>query len=431
MVNNDSLPNIEALEAVDRVVAVTSALQPGLYDDSTYDTLGIAHRLSTEKNATGGSIVSLESILGAEPDLVIAPENAVDRTALAASRHRAVLPQRLLRQPRPRIERTRHLRQRLERGAHPRRPAGRERPGREGHRVGRVECQRIRTGCRHRRGPVRLVRAAACSRPTAARAWSRRSSPPPASPTSTPTPPSGSSTRTSRTSSPATRHDRAALLQRRPAGDHRRFLSAPGVAGLGCGEGQPGRGAAVPYTDPPSMLSIAGTRPAERAVRHAGMIERRADRAGRRPRAARRGLLRARRPARSPASSGRTAAARPPCCGPWCAPPRWRPDGSTLDGHDLRIGPGAGSRSGWPRSANAVEPDPSLSVVDEVALGGLAGAGRAARRRRRASITRGRRPRRGERRHAPRQPRHPVRRRAAAGRAGPGTRARRRPRAAG
>ena len=85
LVNNDSLPNIEALEAVDRVVAVTSAVQPGLYADATYDTLGSLTTLSTEKNATGGSIVSLEGILGAEPDLVIAPENAVDRTALAAA----------------------------------------------------------------------------------------------------------------------------------------------------------------------------------------------------------------------------------------------------------------------------------------------------------------------------------------------------------
>lgn len=85
LVNNDSLPNLEVLGAVDRVVAVTSALQPGLYDDATYSALASLHVLSTEKNATGGSIVSQESILGAEPDLVIAPENAVDRAALAAS----------------------------------------------------------------------------------------------------------------------------------------------------------------------------------------------------------------------------------------------------------------------------------------------------------------------------------------------------------
>jgi len=85
LVNNDSLPNLEALDAVDRVVAVTSAPQEGLYQDSTYSTLDSLNLLSTEKNSTGGSIVSQESLLGAQPDLVIAPENAVDREALAAS----------------------------------------------------------------------------------------------------------------------------------------------------------------------------------------------------------------------------------------------------------------------------------------------------------------------------------------------------------
>lgn len=85
LVNNDSLPNLEALDAVDRVVAVTAPLQEGLYGDATYSTLGDLDLLSTEKNSTGGSIVSEESILGAEPDLVIAPENAVDRSALAAA----------------------------------------------------------------------------------------------------------------------------------------------------------------------------------------------------------------------------------------------------------------------------------------------------------------------------------------------------------
>ncbi|WP_375385285.1 ABC transporter substrate-binding protein [uncultured Microbacterium sp.] len=85
MVNNDALANVEVLGAVDRVVALTVTPQPGLYDDATYDTLDSLGLLSTETNSTGGSIVSRESILAADPDLVIAPENAVDRAALAAS----------------------------------------------------------------------------------------------------------------------------------------------------------------------------------------------------------------------------------------------------------------------------------------------------------------------------------------------------------
>jgi iron complex transport system substrate-binding protein len=82
LINNDPIANLEALGAVGRVVAVTSELQEGLYDDATYDALGSLELLSTETNATGGSIVSQEALLGAEPDLVVGPENAVDRAAL-------------------------------------------------------------------------------------------------------------------------------------------------------------------------------------------------------------------------------------------------------------------------------------------------------------------------------------------------------------
>ncbi|MBB2975549.1 iron complex transport system substrate-binding protein [Microbacterium endophyticum] len=85
LVNNDALADIEALDAIDRVVAVTSTPQEGLYDDTTYTALANLDVLSTEKNATGGSVVSQEAIIGADPDLVIAPENAVDRDALAAA----------------------------------------------------------------------------------------------------------------------------------------------------------------------------------------------------------------------------------------------------------------------------------------------------------------------------------------------------------
>ncbi len=85
LVNSDALANLEALGAVDRVVAVTSQPEEGLYEQATYDRLASSTVLTAEKNATGGSVVSQESILGAEPDLVIAPENAVDVDALAAA----------------------------------------------------------------------------------------------------------------------------------------------------------------------------------------------------------------------------------------------------------------------------------------------------------------------------------------------------------
>lgn len=82
LVNSDAIADIEALGAVDRVVAITAQPAPGLYDQQTYDALGALTLLSTEKNATGGSVVSQESLLGATPDLVVAPANAVDREAL-------------------------------------------------------------------------------------------------------------------------------------------------------------------------------------------------------------------------------------------------------------------------------------------------------------------------------------------------------------
>lgn len=85
LVNNDSIANLEALGAIDRVVGVTAKPQEGLYEPATYTALAALPVLSTTTNSTGGSIVSQEAILGAKPDLVIAPENAVDRAALAAA----------------------------------------------------------------------------------------------------------------------------------------------------------------------------------------------------------------------------------------------------------------------------------------------------------------------------------------------------------
>lgn len=85
LVNNDELPNLEALHAVDRIVGVTAPLAPDLYTKQTYRELADLHALSTKQTSTGGSVVSQESLLGAKPDLVIAPANAVDRDALQAA----------------------------------------------------------------------------------------------------------------------------------------------------------------------------------------------------------------------------------------------------------------------------------------------------------------------------------------------------------
>ena len=106
VVNNDPIANLEALGAIDRVVAVTSELQQGLYDDATYDALGSLDLLSTETNATGGSIVSQEALLGAEPDLVITPENAVDRAALERAGIPVYVPTAYCHDPGPELSET-------------------------------------------------------------------------------------------------------------------------------------------------------------------------------------------------------------------------------------------------------------------------------------------------------------------------------------
>ncbi|MFB6726287.1 ABC transporter substrate-binding protein [Kribbella sp. NPDC056345] len=85
VVDNDPVANLEALGAVDRVVGATSRLDPGLYEQSTYQFFEKLGTTVAEKNATGGSVVSQESILATEPDLVIAADVTVDRPALEAA----------------------------------------------------------------------------------------------------------------------------------------------------------------------------------------------------------------------------------------------------------------------------------------------------------------------------------------------------------
>lgn len=106
LVNNDELPNLEALHAVDRIVGVTAPLTPDLYEERTYRDLAHLHALSTKQTSTGGSVVSQESLLGAEPDLVIAPANAVDRDALQAAGIPLYTPSAYCTDPGPELSRT-------------------------------------------------------------------------------------------------------------------------------------------------------------------------------------------------------------------------------------------------------------------------------------------------------------------------------------
>ena len=83
MVNNDAISLVASLGALDRVVGLTSELLPDVYPEEYYTALSGAEQLRAEKNATGGSVVTQESILALQPDLVLAPDTSVDRDALA------------------------------------------------------------------------------------------------------------------------------------------------------------------------------------------------------------------------------------------------------------------------------------------------------------------------------------------------------------
>ncbi|MFC6357193.1 ABC transporter substrate-binding protein [Luethyella okanaganae] len=85
LVNNDDVALLDALDALDRVVARTVEPLDGIYSDKTYQKLAAAELVAVDKNATGGAVVSQETILEYEPDLVLAPENAVNRESLLAA----------------------------------------------------------------------------------------------------------------------------------------------------------------------------------------------------------------------------------------------------------------------------------------------------------------------------------------------------------
>lgn len=83
LVNADAVPLLAAVNALDAVVARTGTFDPDVFDDATQPALDAIPHLEAEKNATGGAVISQEVILERQPDLVIAPENAVDRDGLA------------------------------------------------------------------------------------------------------------------------------------------------------------------------------------------------------------------------------------------------------------------------------------------------------------------------------------------------------------
>ncbi|MFV0428797.1 MAG: ABC transporter substrate-binding protein [Arachnia sp.] len=85
MVNSDDISFLSALDALDRVIARTADPVAGVYPAEVEEQVLSIPLTSTENNATGGSVISTEAIIASEPDLVLAPESAVDVEALAAA----------------------------------------------------------------------------------------------------------------------------------------------------------------------------------------------------------------------------------------------------------------------------------------------------------------------------------------------------------
>lgn len=83
MINNDDVALLDAVNGLDLLVARTTELPANVYAPEVYDAIAKVPLISSTTNATGGSVISLEAILATQPDLVLAPENAVDRKLLA------------------------------------------------------------------------------------------------------------------------------------------------------------------------------------------------------------------------------------------------------------------------------------------------------------------------------------------------------------
>ena len=85
IINNDTIPLLDEMGLLDRVVARTSDPFEGVHSDEVVAMLSRVPSVSTERNVYGGSVVTLESVLAQRPDLVLSAENAVDREILAQS----------------------------------------------------------------------------------------------------------------------------------------------------------------------------------------------------------------------------------------------------------------------------------------------------------------------------------------------------------
>lgn len=85
LIGPDTIPLLDAVGALDRVVSRTGTLPTGVYDPDLQTAAEAIPAVESGVGETGGSVISSEVVLAADPDLVIGPTNGVDSGALTAA----------------------------------------------------------------------------------------------------------------------------------------------------------------------------------------------------------------------------------------------------------------------------------------------------------------------------------------------------------
>ncbi|WP_336249346.1 ABC transporter substrate-binding protein [Stomatohabitans albus] len=82
LLGDDSIPFMNEMGLLDKVVALGEPIPEGIYSDELMAKLSSIPLLDHVENATGGSQVSTETLLAANPDLVVGYDSGADRAAL-------------------------------------------------------------------------------------------------------------------------------------------------------------------------------------------------------------------------------------------------------------------------------------------------------------------------------------------------------------
>lgn len=85
LIGADTIPLLDAVGALDRVVSRTGTLPTDVYDPDLQTAAEAIPVVESGVGETGGSVISSEVVLASDPDLVIGPTNGVDSGTLTAA----------------------------------------------------------------------------------------------------------------------------------------------------------------------------------------------------------------------------------------------------------------------------------------------------------------------------------------------------------